>query len=936
MRDLPCPPALWPRFSALLDEVIDLPDAARAGWLESLRGEDAVMRAWLTRVLATNPAFSTGTLLRPAGLGAGGAAFASDICVGPYRLIERLGEGGMGEVWRATRIDAGPQREVALKLPYPELLSGPFRQRFDRERDVLAALSHPHIAQLYDAGSSADGHPYLALELVHGQHLNTACRDTRATLERRIDLVLQVLDGLAYAHQRLIVHRDIKPSNVLVTPDGQAKLLDFGIAKLLGGGPGAEAALTQPLARLATPAYAAPEQITGQAITVATDLFSVGVLLFEVCTGHRPVDRVPFAPDAAPAPLASSRADAAAAGLGDARGLARRLRGDLDGIIAQAIAWDAAARYRSAEAFADDLRRWQAGLPVAARRIGWAGRAGKFVRRNKLGVGLGGVLALAVAGGTAGIAWQAHRAEAEAARATAIKSYLLDLFQHGNLRSGRSIANMTAKDLLDIGADRADAAFAHDPATEIELLPTLGEIYLSVSDTDRAKAVQARAAALSAQLYGPVDGRTLDAILALVDIEVSIQDEASAKKQLAPIRDAVLQKFGPHSLQWAKWLDARARALTDTHGGRDEAIADDLQAIAIFEHYFPKDPRYPDAVEDLSDYQYDAEQCAASLASLERARDILRAQHRFDPMEQLQYQASAASRLECLGRRQEAEALLVLEQSEAERQLGRQSMWYIHAVTSRALSADLAGEPDRAIALLQGLFAGGLTNAAATGMPTSARREYGAALMRAGRAKEAVPVLEAVLADTRRHAKDESNLRRTELFLGDAYDQVGRTDDARVMLQAARDEFLRDGASGAIRLSAQERWGRFLLDHGKPQAATAEFNAVLAAAHGGASAAASRAAAGLARVALAAGTLPVAEGWSARAMSLMTATTGQYDVRFRVDVWLPRAQVLAAEGRTAEARALATQAVTASEHTDVPESRRLARARAVLASLGPS
>jgi serine/threonine-protein kinase len=934
MRELPCPPALWPRFSALLDEVIDLPDTARAGWLDGLHGEDALLREWLTRVLAADPAFSTAALLRPAGLGAGGEAFASEVCVGPYRLIARLGEGGMGEVWRATRIDAGPQREVALKLPYPELLSGPYRQRFDRERDVLAALSHPHIAQLYDAGSSADGHPYLALELVEGQHINAACRDARATLERRIDLVLQVLDGLAYAHQRLIVHRDIKPSNVLVTPQGQAKLLDFGIAKLLGGDANADAALTQKLARLATPAYAAPEQITGAAITVATDLFSVGVLLFELCTGQRPFDRVPVAPDAAPAALASSRADAAAAGLGDARGLARRLRGDLDGIIAQAIAWRPAARYSSAEAFAADLRRWQGGLPVRARRIGWAGRAAKFVRRNQLGVGLGGVLVLAVAGGTAGIAWQAQRAEAEAARATAIKSYLLDLFQQGDLRSGRSIANMTAKDLLDIGADRADTVFARDPGTEIELLPTLAEIFLSVSDTDRAKAVQLRAVDLARKHYGPTDGRTLEAILALVIIEQSIEDEDSAKAQLAPIRDAVLEKFGPNSLQWAKWLSARAMALTNTHGGRDEAIADDQQAIAIFERYFPDDPHYAGAVEDLSDYQYDAEQCQASMASLERARNILLAQHRFDPLEQLQYWSGAGSRLACLGRRQDADAMWALERNAAERQLGRQSMWYIHAVTGLAMDADLAGEPDRALGLLQGLLAGGMANAAATGMPTSARREYGAALMRAGRAKEAITVLEAVLAETRRHAKDESNLRRTELFLGDAYDQAGRTADARVMLKAARDEFLRDGSTGVITLSAEERWGRFLLDHGEPQAAAGEFKAVLAAGHGAASAPAARAAAGLARVALAAGTPVAAEAWSARAMALMAAAKGQYDVRFRVDVWLARAQVLAAEGRTAEARVLAAQAVTASEHTDVPESPRLARARAVLGSLG--
>jgi serine/threonine-protein kinase len=935
MNELPCPPAYWPRFSALLDAVIDLPEAERAGWLEGLRGEDALIRPWLTRVLATASGLGGGPFLEPAGLGAHGQDFSPGMLVGPYRLMERLGEGGMGEVWLAARTDAGPQREVALKLPFAELLSGPFRQRFDRERDVLAALSHAHIAQLYDAGSSAEGHPYLSLELVRGAPITEACRSTQASLERRIDLVMQVLSGLAYAHQRLIVHRDIKPSNVLVTAEGQAKLLDFGIAKLLGVEAGADAALTQPLARLATPAYAAPEQITGQAITVATDLFSVGILLFELCTGHRPVARVPVEPDAEAAPLASSRADAAEAGLGDGPRLARRLRGDLDAIIAQAIAWDPAGRYSSAEAFAADLRRWQAGLPVRARRIGWAGRARKFVRRNQLGVGLGAVLALAVAGGTGGIAWQAHRAEAQAARANAIKSYLLDLFQQGDPRSGRSIDKMTAKELLDIGADRVDAAFVHDPATEIELLPTLGEIYESISDFDRARKVGYRAVDLAKALYGAADKRTLDVLLGLVKIEVDSQDYESAKAQLAPIRGAVLAAFGPQSLQWAIWLVARATSLEDTHGGRDEAIADDQSAIAIFARYFPSDGHYPEAVQSLSDYQYDAEQCADSLASLERVRAILEAQGGFDPFEQLEYHASMGSRLSCVGRIQDADAEFVQARDQAERQLGRQSLWYIHAVTSLAVNADLAGEPRRAIGLLQSLSAASLKDAAASGTPTSARRTYAAALDREGNAAEAIPILEAVLAETRLHARDETRLRFTEGLLADAYDQVGRANEARPLLKASRDEAIAHGnQAGHITLSIRERWARFLLDHGETTAATEEYNAVLAASHGAVSEPAAMALAGLARIALAAGKVSDAETLSARAVSVLAATTMQYNVRFRVDVALARAQVLAAEGRKDEARALARQAVSASERTDAPQSPRLARAKALSSSLG--
>jgi tetratricopeptide (TPR) repeat protein len=420
----------------------------------------------------------------------------------------------------------------------------------------------------------------------------------------------------------------------------------------------------------------------------------------------------------------------------------------------------------------------------------------------------------------------------------------------------------------------------------------------------------------------------------LVDIETSFEDENSAKAELAPIRAAVLAQFGPHSLQWAKFLSADAMSLRDTHGGRDQAIADEQSAIAIFERYFPNDTRYPDALEDLAEYQYDAEKCEASLASLERARTVLQAHHRFDPLEQLQLRSSHAMRLSCLGRIQEADAEFAISEAEAERQLGRQSIFYIHAVTSRAVVADMAGEPQRAIDLLQGLLSSGMKDAAATGLPTSARREYGAALMRAGRAAAAVPVLEAVLAETRRHSRDEPNVRRTEGFLGDAYDQVGRTVEARSMLKAARDEFLRDGSPDAkFTLAAQERWGWFLLDHGEPAAAAGEFNAVLAAAHGMASVQAAMAAAGLARIALAAGSLASAESWSTRAMSLLAATTGDYNVRLRADIWMVRAQVLAAAGRLGEARALAGRAVAASEHTDFPESVRLAHAKALLASL---
>jgi serine/threonine-protein kinase len=372
MSRLPVSPDSWARFSALLDGAMDLPPSEHSAWLERLSGEDATLKPMLARVLSNAADIETDYLLRDRPNLAPEGPFYPGVVVGPYRLLSPLGEGGMGEVWRAARDDEGPRRTVALKLPHAELLGGPFRQRFARERDVLAALSHPNIAQLYDAGLSAEGHPYLALELVEGQPINEACAAQHTSLQQRVELVREILEALTYAHQRLIVHRDIKPSNVLVTPQGGLKLLDFGIAKLLRPNGAEDARLTQATARLATPAYAAPEQLAGGEITVATDIFSVGVLLFELCTGSRPFTVAPQGPNAREAPLASNRANPQAIGLYDGAHLSRALRGDLDAIIARALALDPGARYSSAEAFSNDLARWRDGLPVVARRVGWA------------------------------------------------------------------------------------------------------------------------------------------------------------------------------------------------------------------------------------------------------------------------------------------------------------------------------------------------------------------------------------------------------------------------------------------------------------------------------------------------------------------------------------------------------------------------------------
>jgi len=936
MTSLPCPPEHWSRFSDLLDSAMDLPEPDRAIWLQKLHGDDAILRPWLARVLGSAASISTSDFLSSTRLpGQGDAGFAAGELIGPYRLEKLLGEGGMGQVWRARRADDGPQREVALKLPHAELLAGPFRQRFRRERDMVAALTHPHIGALYDAGVSAEGHPYLALELIEGEPITAHCSAPPATLERRVELIRQVLDALGYAHSRLIVHRDIKPSNVLVTAGGQVKLLDFGIAKLLDGTPSGDAPLTQPAARLATPGYAPPEQMDGGVVTVAADLFAVGVLLFELCTGHRPpLLRGPNSE----APLASSRANAAFGKSPEFAGMARRIRGDLDAIIAKALSFDPAQRYASADAFDRDLRRWRDGLPVSARRIGWPTMMIKFVKRNKIGVGLAAVLAVTLVGGTAAIAWQARRAEREAVRANAIKDFLLGLFEQSDPRTGQPSVSMTAKQLLDIGTDRADVAFARDPVTEIDLLSRLGSIYDAFADGPRSEAVWGRQLVLSRQLYGATDPKTVAATMHLVVSEVEYQDEDKARAMLDQIRAPVLSQYGPESLQRAQWLYAHSQSLRDASGARAQAIAETTAAIAIFAKHFPDDPAYAEAVLNLSDYQYDSEQYQASLVSLEKMRAILLAHNKFDAMQEIAYRASKASCLGELRQVKAADALLAVQQAQTERQLGKQNLWYIHAVTGRAIYAGTAGERQRADDFFKSLVSQGLISEdpakIGTGVPNSARRAYGGWLAREGLAAQGIPFLEAALAATKIHKRDEFNLRRTEQQLGDAYDQAGRTAEARKLLKAARDEFLLYGNAGQpLTLAAEERWGRFLLDHGEAASAAAEFHAILDQARGTPCAGAAMASSGLARIALEAGDLAEADKRSAASLSMLANAVSNYDVRLQVTASLVRAETLQAMGRRNEAINLASLALANAKQWYAPGAPQIADAAGVLVKL---
>ena len=424
-------------LSRLLDTALSLPADAREAWLAALPPEQAGLSDTLRRLLKQadlgedDPFLST--LPKVGAEPTLGAEAASDLkpgeAIGAYRLERLLGRGGMGSVWLAMRTDS-LQRTVALKLPHPEAASAGLAERMGRERNILAKLEHPNIARLYDAGVSAEGRPYLALEYVQGEAIDVYCRTHELSIRSRVELIGQVARAVAYAHAHLIVHRDLKPSNVLVDGDGQVHLLDFGIATLLSpndSGAIVGEGLTRLWGAALTPYYASPEQLRGEPVSTASDVYALGVLAYEVLSGRRPYQfkegdllgamRAVIEKDPPP--------PSHAVGSVEAR---RRLRGDLDTIVLKAMHKQTQGRYATALAFADDLQHYLRAEPVRARPASLRYRATRFVQRNQVAALSIALIAITLCVGIAGTLWQGARAvrgerQARAAEQLAVRRF---------------------------------------------------------------------------------------------------------------------------------------------------------------------------------------------------------------------------------------------------------------------------------------------------------------------------------------------------------------------------------------------------------------------------------------------------------------------------------------------------------------------------------
>ncbi|MCU0686062.1 MAG: serine/threonine protein kinase, partial [Polyangiaceae bacterium] len=509
----------WRRLSPALDDALDLPREQRASWLETLAARDAALAADVGVLLAEHEALALEGFLE-GGLGAPAGASLAGQTLGAYTLREQVGQGGMGSVWRAERSDGRFEGAAAVKLLNASLLGQAGEARFRQEGRLLARLQHPNIARLLDAGLSPLGQPYLVLEYVDGERIDAYCDARRLDVDARVRLFAQVLEAVAHAHANLIVHRDLKPSNVMVTAEGQVKLLDFGIAKLIEGEAGwaISTALTREGGRVFTPDYAAPEQILDEPLATTTDVYALGVLLMELLSGARPY-RLPEGAsrrdleDAILRQAPQRPSEAANRAAAEARGLtlpqlARRLRGDLDAIVLRALEKAPSARYRSVGALGDDLERHQTLRPVLARAEGRLSRLGRFVRRNRGPLALALGLATTLSTTTAVAVRQALRANAEAeaarraaARADAVQGFLVEIFQANSAAQDDPVKARatTARELLDLGAQRVDLGLESSPEAKLPLLDLLSKMYIDLGLDDEATALARRAAEQSAQ-----------------------------------------------------------------------------------------------------------------------------------------------------------------------------------------------------------------------------------------------------------------------------------------------------------------------------------------------------------------------------------------------------------------------------------------------------
>lgn len=573
----------------LLDEALELEPAEREKWLVSLDARFDDLKPRLHQLLVKAAEVEARDFLGalpPLAATEPGADLntVEGQRIGPYRLDKLLGAGGMGVVWLASRADGLFERQVALKLPHRQRLSTDFAERMARERTILASLNHPNIARLYDAGFTTEGQPYLALEYVAGLRIDEFCRRECCGLAERLRLFLQVADAVASAHAQLVVHRDLKPANVLVTNSGDVRLLDFGIAKLLAFEGADSGNLTEVGGRALTPEYASPEQLRGDAITTASDVYSLGVVLFELLTGARPYrarrdtrgaleDAILQGDVTQPSQVEGPHA--------------RQLRGDLDTIVLKSLRTLPHERYATVNEFAADIRRHLAQQPIEARPASRRYVFGRFVKRNRVAVLAASIATVAILAGLAAATLGMIRARAaetqargEAAKTRQVTDFVVDLFEVSDPGRARG-QTITAREILDTAASRLDRELTSSPEVRAAMLATIADVYGKLGLYQEAEPLAAAALKTREQvLPGSVElADSLDQVGAL-DAQLGRVDAALARHDAAlTLREATTE---PNVLAIALTMRLRGDALKQGTRYREaQAVFRDVAARLI-------------------------------------------------------------------------------------------------------------------------------------------------------------------------------------------------------------------------------------------------------------------------------------------------------------------------------------------------------------------
>jgi serine/threonine-protein kinase len=624
-------PERWREVSAYLDQLLEIEPAERGSWLEreiadpELRAEVAALGAKADRtagVLDGAAGAHLGTLLREEGLVGEPAASLVGTRVGPYQIAREIGRGGMGVVFLAERADGQFEQRVALKLIKRGLDTDEILGRFQRERQILAQLEHPSIARLLDGGVSEDGQPYFAMEYVEGEPITTYCDRRRLAIRDRLRLFVRVCDAVQYAHRNLVVHRDLKPSNILVTEEGEPKLVDFGIAKLVTEEATATL-VTHAGVRPLTPAYAAPEQLRGEPVTTATDVYGLGVVLYELLSGRRPhgeagtsvpelqqavLETDPAPPSArvsgtpTPSPPAKGKPstdEIAAARQSTAASLARHLAGDLDAIVLTALRKEPERRYSSASVLRQDLGRHLDHQPILARPDGALYRAGKFMRRHRFGVAATALVISTLAIGLFGTLSQARAKAIEARKAEEVKDFVLALFEASDPSRAQG-EEITARELLDRGAERIESELGEQPEVQAEITGVVGMLYRELGLYDQADGLLTRSLDQNRSLYGRESLEAAAALDRLAGVlhwgRGDYEGAEAAHREVLALRERLLGSDDPLV---AESLTSLAAVVSD-EGDYEEAIALHRRALAI----------------DRAAYGDDSEQTATDLANL--------------------------------------------------------------------------------------------------------------------------------------------------------------------------------------------------------------------------------------------------------------------------------------------------------------------------------